>query len=274
MRIRKHQGQSIAQLRKIIGKSQSQFAAMIGVSKHTIISVENGRNQLSEKLKRRIYEATGADLDSNSPNDRAQIEHYDIERFRRWRQGFHETSEKSARKQFDEMKTWLRVIFLAAGKSGRAGNRDRLPALRLSLIEWMEEARKNFKLDHQIDELLPEESRHINRSALVISSLLKDPIKAEANLAEHDISFKKLKPQLQPYAQNGLLIVEDEFAHTWGPLGFDIYVAKPRRLIPAARCWIRMVDPNKSGFTQLYDSLRPHEAEPLLAYSTPTKSAA
>src|SRR5664279_3551381 len=62
MNTRKHSGRLVAQLRKTIGKSQAQFAAMIGVSKHTIISVENARNKLSKKLARRIQMATGAEI--------------------------------------------------------------------------------------------------------------------------------------------------------------------------------------------------------------------
>ena len=62
MKTRKDSGRLVAQIRKIIGKSQSQFAALVGVSKHTIISVENGRNELSKNLTRRIYIATGAQI--------------------------------------------------------------------------------------------------------------------------------------------------------------------------------------------------------------------
>src|ERR1035441_8280186 len=63
MKRTKNPGQLVAKLRKVIGKSQTQFAAMIGVSKHTIISVENGRiKQLSKDLARRIQIATGAEI--------------------------------------------------------------------------------------------------------------------------------------------------------------------------------------------------------------------
>jgi DNA-binding XRE family transcriptional regulator len=62
MKSTKGAGHLVSELRKVIGKSQTQFAAMIGMSKDTVISVENERNRLSRNLAKRIEIATGADL--------------------------------------------------------------------------------------------------------------------------------------------------------------------------------------------------------------------
>ena len=111
MKARKMSGQLVAELRKIIGKSQTQFAAMIGVSKHTVISVENGRNQLSRNLTKRIEIATGAKLSEGRLTSPFQAEDYTRDDFNQWREKYHQTNEASARKQFDDMQPWLKVIF-------------------------------------------------------------------------------------------------------------------------------------------------------------------
>src|ERR1039457_1366000 len=59
MRTTSLNGQKIAESRHSTGMSQARFAAMLGVSKDTIISVENGRNRLSASLARRLRFATG-----------------------------------------------------------------------------------------------------------------------------------------------------------------------------------------------------------------------
>src|SRR5215470_6528301 len=54
---------AIRQLRKIIGRTQAEFAVMIGASKDTVVSWETERNQLSPAFARRIAFATGVDGD-------------------------------------------------------------------------------------------------------------------------------------------------------------------------------------------------------------------
>ena len=51
---------NIARLRRTLGKTQGDFADLLGVSRNTITSVETGRLKLSDKLARRISEETGA----------------------------------------------------------------------------------------------------------------------------------------------------------------------------------------------------------------------
>ena len=156
-------GTLIAELRHIIGKSQAQFAVMVGVSKDTIISVENGRiKKLSKNLVKRIEIATGANLQEGKLESPFKVANYTSEDFKRWRDKYGQSNKTAALKQFEEMKTWLKIVFLAAAKSGRAGNRGRLPAVCLSFAEWLDETRDHFKLKDEIDDILDEETRHID----------------------------------------------------------------------------------------------------------------
>ena len=53
--------EAIRQLRRIIGRTQGEFAAMIGASKDAVASWETGRNRLSRQFARRIAFATGVE---------------------------------------------------------------------------------------------------------------------------------------------------------------------------------------------------------------------
>ena len=194
MKTRKNAGRLVAELREIIGKSQTQFAAMIGVSPDTIISVENARNGLSRKLATKIQIATGADLWQETPRTRLN---YTLEEFKRWRDKYSPSNETAALKQFEEMKHCLKVVFLAAAKSGLAGNRDRLPAVCLSFREWLTDTRQHFKLDDEIEDALEDETREVSRRGFSIQSLLENPARAKKDLSEHDIDFNRIKKHPQ-----------------------------------------------------------------------------
>ena len=56
--------QSLWELRRILGLTQEEFAAMIGASKDTVASWDAGRNRLSRSFGRRIAFATGVDEES------------------------------------------------------------------------------------------------------------------------------------------------------------------------------------------------------------------
>jgi DNA-binding XRE family transcriptional regulator len=240
MKSHKNAGRSVAELRKIIGKSQSQFAAMIGVSKHTVISVENRRNRLSRNLSNKIKVATGSDLLHVKPAKPV----YTLDAFNRWRGKYYPSDEATARMKFDKLQLWVKVVLLAAAKSGPGGNRDRLPAVCLSLIEWLEATRTIFKLQREIDDVLSDETHHLNRVAIGISSLLDDPVKARERLTEHAIDFNRIKKQLQKNVLGGFLIIEDEVRCDWGPdTPSFVVVCKTRKLIPKAKCWIRKLPP-------------------------------
>src|SRR6476646_2356488 len=54
----------IRELRKIIGRTQAEFATMIGASKDAVASWETERNQLSRQFAKRIEFATGVEAGS------------------------------------------------------------------------------------------------------------------------------------------------------------------------------------------------------------------
>ena len=161
-------------LRKLIKKSQSQFAAMIGVSIHTIISVENGRNQLSENLARRIEIATGADLRRRHKDRVAAVGGgtFSKNAFDDWRMRF-SSDRHNAEGRFNDVKYWIELVLKAAARPGKAGNRDRLPAVYMALTDWLAETRKTFKLEQEIDEVLEEEPHEIIRRSYDFDLLMR-----------------------------------------------------------------------------------------------------
>jgi transcriptional regulator with XRE-family HTH domain len=173
-KMKKEPNRSVATLRKIIGKTQEQFAVMLGVSKDTIVSVENGRNRLSEPLAWRIYAATGANLgDLSEGSGRVGTggnifepgsKEYTLDFFNKWRTEFieetdssYEARERAALKFFDDLKDWIEVLFVAAMLPGHKG-KDRFPALMHSLDEWIDTAFEEFQLQRQVDEVLKKRS--------------------------------------------------------------------------------------------------------------------
>src|ERR1035441_1439096 len=117
--------QKLKNLRALVDKSQSRFAAMIGESKHNIISVENKRNPLTPRLARKIYLATGANLHPDvMPWVAVPGENYTKEDFDEWRLNFFPSDDQTARQQFDRLKFWVELAFRAVVRSKVAQNRD------------------------------------------------------------------------------------------------------------------------------------------------------
>jgi transcriptional regulator with XRE-family HTH domain len=160
--MRTKSGRAIRELRKIIGRTQSEFAAMIGASKDAVVSWEVGRNKVSESFARRIAFATGVDeaallrrgvlrtglgaLEAHSPYTRAWFEQHRATYWGRSDQG-------AARQHLRNCADALGLLFLAAtGAQGKV--RDRLPALVDSFVQWCERTRADFKLEGQIREQL------------------------------------------------------------------------------------------------------------------------
>jgi transcriptional regulator with XRE-family HTH domain len=249
MKTRKQSGKRVAEIRKIIGKSQSQFAALVGVSKHTIISVENDRNQLTDKLIRRIQLATGARISNNivrfepvfnSPAAEISnqltseankfIRHrfdgtgkndnlYTREDFDQWRANFYPSNDETARRVFDQIKIWVEYIFRAAAKSGVAGNRGRLPAVHQSLVDWLNDTLENFKLFDEVDTILEEETHAIGETAYSISAL-KDPKNREdfkKRFAEQGYDFDELKKHFKKASPGDMMVLETESRRVWYP---------------------------------------------------------
>lgn len=258
MKHTEHPGRSVATLREVIHKSQSQFAAMLGVSKHTIISVENGRNGLTPNLARRMYIATGVSL----LKDLFHFVHtpgknYLREDFESWRSSYYPGNDKTAKQQFGRMQFWIELLFKSAAKSGTAGNRDRLPALHLSLVEWLETARKEFKLESEIDETLETDTRYIGQERIPMWQLklkadkFDEPCLKEL-AARLDVPYGAFKRELSKKSDRDVIVIEDEFRKAWAdmfdvhdPLNEENYFQTPcavRKLTSKAKYWFGKED--------------------------------
>ena len=112
---------------------------------------------------------------------------------------------KPHKNHFDQIKHWVEFIFKAAAKPGLAGNRDRLPAVYQSLVEWLNETRGNLQIGEGNDAILEDETRDIGRTAYSISNLLTKPEIAKEKLAEHGIDFNKIKKELKKHESGGWL---------------------------------------------------------------------
>lgn len=237
MKTREHPGRVLAELRKITGKSQSQFATMIGVSKDTIISVENGRNQLSENLANRIFWSTGVQIDRDTTLNQFRKRKFTPEKFNLWRLKTLPSSEAAALSCFEEMSPFLKALLLAAAKPGRAGNRDRFPALRVALSEWLIEMANKFKLHDELVTVLADATRHIGRQAFAISFLREDPNQARRELTQHGIDLNILEKLIRDRPSADWLIIEDEFERAWDPAGGTSFPVETRKLIPKPKLW-------------------------------------
>jgi transcriptional regulator with XRE-family HTH domain len=150
---------SLKQLRGILGKSQVQFATMLGVSLSNLVHVECGDTSVTQNLNRRIITATGASLlkmtwvyekgPKYSPIPDGEIRNvygykkpYTTEVFNNHRKQF-ATSAKAAEEAFNDLAPMLRELLSEAGKGAHRG---RLPALVVSFLQWRDEAELHFEL--------------------------------------------------------------------------------------------------------------------------------
>ena len=175
---------TITRLRKIIKKTQPQFATMLGVSKDTIVSVENGRNRLTSRLAKRIYIATGAlpsSLEANTGEVLAQdhatrgpVMPYTKDYFEHWRKtamgvtdNDPESRDKAAESMFDLTKDRIEVLLVAATRSGFT-DRDRFPAVLQSLDEWIETTYHDFALATEVDAVIRERTYEKGKGSFTV----------------------------------------------------------------------------------------------------------
>jgi DNA-binding XRE family transcriptional regulator len=153
---------AIREVRKIIGQTQGEFAAMIGASKDAVVSWENGRNKLSPQFARRIRFATGVDekplmrgrgpltcyvpFHGHPPFTRTT---FDRHRATYWGR----SDEAAARQHLANCADALALLLVAASRPQR-GTSYRLPGVLDSFIQWCERTREDFQLERQVDELL------------------------------------------------------------------------------------------------------------------------
>lgn len=155
--------EAIREVRKTIGRTQGEFAAMIGASKDAVVSWETGRNKLSPQFARRIAFATGVG-EGELLRGRGALTCYvpmagrsrfTAATFERYRQSYWgRTDDAAARQHLRNCVDALGLLFLAASRPGRGRIRHRLPAVVDSFIRWCERTRTDFQLDGQIEEQL------------------------------------------------------------------------------------------------------------------------
>jgi DNA-binding XRE family transcriptional regulator len=233
----------LAKVRNVIGKSQSQFATMVGVSKHTIISVENGRNQLTAKLARRILIATGINfLPDHLRGGLCSPEKCTRADFNQWRDCVYCTDEDAAKDHFEGLQKWIYLVFRAAAKSGLGGNRDRLPAVYLSLINWLEEVREVFKLEKEIDDILDAETRRKGTTCVTYYRLRTDKPLAQHIADAIGITLKELMKAAAPYGDYGVLWFKYENRCTFSPLVVsdesETIYCTTRKLLRKPKYWL------------------------------------
>jgi len=150
------------ELRKIIGRTQGEFAAMIGASKDAVASWETGRNRLSRQFARRIAFATGVEegalLRGSGPlrcyvpfAGRQAFTQASFDQYRKSYWG--RSEEAAARQHLRNCVDALGLLFMAAAQPhGRT--RYRLPGVLDSFLQWCERTRKEFHLEPEIQKLL------------------------------------------------------------------------------------------------------------------------
>jgi len=150
----------ISDLLKIIGRSQQQLAAMVGVSPNIIANVKSGRSPLKPELAQKIYVATGAwhvpYFRQHRGDDRLLSIYetpYTKATFEHWRKNYGRADQKSINEFFEYASDTLFVMLTAAGKCKL---KNHLPALRQSFWDWCVKSYKFFQLEKPIDEVLKE----------------------------------------------------------------------------------------------------------------------
>ena len=162
---------SVARLRKIIQRTQTDFAKMIGVSLDLIKGIETGRNQLTQVVAARIFVATGADVQSLlKGKGKVKYLHggidYRKEHFMHWTAHVCAVPNETpyAMPQRHVLETHesvigphMQLLLLAAARPMRGGRvRNRLASLLDSWAKWEASVIESFGLKPQIDEVIRE----------------------------------------------------------------------------------------------------------------------
>ncbi len=151
--------EKIRELRRILGLTQEEFAAAIGVSKDTVASWETGRNQLSAGMARRMALATGVEerslreasgpLQAHHPFPRRPFTREEFEQHQKRFWG--PNPEAGVRRQLPRCADALELLFTAAARSGAGSGAARLGGVLDAFIQWCEQTREDFQLGEQIE---------------------------------------------------------------------------------------------------------------------------
>jgi len=149
----------------MIGQTQTEFAALIGVSKDAVASWDIERNAVSGTMARRIALVTGVDaedlrrgrqplhtgfrLGGRAPFSAETFQEHRSSYWGRW-------DEAAGRQHLKHCVDALGLLFLAAAKPGKGKTLCRLPGVLDSFLQWCEQTRADFQLKPQIEEQLAE----------------------------------------------------------------------------------------------------------------------
>lgn len=147
---------SIRSLREITKLTQGEFAALVGASKIAVTSWERGTKKLSFKFAHRIHAATGANTDAllrgNGKNlGPFQGQPYTLDLFHWWKTEYGVSNPEVADKYLVLAEDSMRLILRAAAAPGLGKAKGRLPGVWLSLMQWMKDTVRDFKLLPEID---------------------------------------------------------------------------------------------------------------------------
>ena len=149
--MKKAKNKAVKALRKIIGRTQAEFAAMIGVSKAAVIAWENGR-QLDTRSVLRILNATGADgvdlwKGSSRIHSSVDCKEYTIGHFDSWTNRSSSTRALVTQFYLTSACSVLQEVFTAASKPAIGGKvKNRLHVVVQSFLEWADDAVEKFQL--------------------------------------------------------------------------------------------------------------------------------
>ena len=159
---------NIGALREVLGQTQEEFAAMIGISRDAVASWECGRNALSAGYARRIAHATGLDPQSLLGTGPLWVHlaqprrPYTLEEFQQHRKRYWGNSDQtSALRQLGPCADALELIFRAAALAGAAAGTLPLAAVRDSFVQWCRQTEEDFRLIQYIDAQLEQRKRRL-----------------------------------------------------------------------------------------------------------------
>ncbi|MCU0786373.1 MAG: helix-turn-helix transcriptional regulator [Verrucomicrobia bacterium] len=155
-------------LRKILGQTQEEFAAMIGISRDAVASWECGRNALSAGYARRIAHATGVSPQSLLGTGPLWVHlaqprrPYTAAEFQQHRKHYWgDSDQKSALRQLGPGTDALELLFRAAARAGEGGKTLPLPAVVDSFVHWCRQTEEDFKLLKHIEAQLETRKRTV-----------------------------------------------------------------------------------------------------------------
>ena len=154
MPLRPRNTHPIRDIRSILGKTQPQFAALVGTSAITIKRIENGTLALSDKLAARIWAATGAMQIELLQGAKGRAlspggTPYTLETFHRWAAVWNHTTQETALDRAKELSGFVELLCSAAA----GGRKSSLRSVYTALATAVDEVCRDYGLDTKVTRL-------------------------------------------------------------------------------------------------------------------------